>query len=64
MTNHTRSEMNREFFRNYNYKKHALLCACVYGTLIAFDMTVSYVILKKYFDKLDEKEFLEEYADE
>lgn len=56
--------MNRDFFRNYNYKKHAMLCACIYGTLLAFDMTVSYVILKKYFDKQDEKEFLEQFGDE
>lgn len=46
----------RDFFRNYNYKKHAKICAVTYGILFAFDMTVSYVILKKAFAKKEVKE--------
>ena len=48
----------RKYLTDWNYKKHAKLCAAVYIPLIAFDMTVSYVIIKKVIDRLDEKEGL------
>lgn len=40
------------FFSNWNYKKHAKFCTVVYLGLYAFDMTVSYFIIRKMFDKL------------
>ena len=46
----------RKYLTHWNYKKHAKLCAAVYVPLIAFDMTVSYLIIKKVLDDLDEKE--------
>ena len=46
----------RKYLTHWNYKKHAKLCAAVYVPLIAFDMTVSYLIVKKVLDDLDEKE--------
>lgn len=46
----------RNFFRNWNYKKHAKFCTAVYLSLYAFDMTVSYFICKKLLDKVDEME--------
>lgn len=36
-----------EYFKNWNYKKHAKLCAAVYGALFLLDMTVGYVLAKK-----------------
>ena len=42
---------SKDYFKDYSYKKHAKLCGCIYGALIAFDMTVSYVIIKKYLEK-------------
>ncbi|MEF2560153.1 MAG: hypothetical protein U0M96_03535 [Eggerthellaceae bacterium] len=36
-----------EYFKNWNYKKHAKLCAGVYGALFLLDMTVGYVLAKK-----------------
>lgn len=48
------------FFKDYNYKKHALLCAAVYVPLIAFDLTVSYAIVKKMAAKMEEQGLLDE----
>ena len=45
----------RNYFSNWNYKKHAKLCAAVYLPLIIFDLTISYVIFKKVLDRLDQK---------
>lgn len=50
------SEKTREFFSNWNYRKHAKFCTAVYLGLYAFDMTVSYFICKKILDHLDKKE--------
>lgn len=36
-----------EYFKNWNYKKHAKLCVGVYGALFLLDMTVGYVLAKK-----------------
>lgn len=49
-----------EYFKDYNYKKHAKICLGIYGALFAFDMTVSYFILKKAFAKMDEKGMLDD----
>lgn len=40
-----------EYFSNWNYRKHAKLCAGVYLALFAIDMTVGYVLAKKLLDK-------------
>lgn len=48
--------INEEYFRNWNYKKHAKLCLAIYGALFAFDMTISYPILKKLLDRAQAKE--------
>ena len=42
-----------EFFKNWNYKKHAMFCTAVYLGLYAFDMTISYFIVKKLLNKQD-----------
>lgn len=44
---------NEDFFRNWNYKKHAKFCTAVYLGLYAFDMTISYFIVKKLLEKFD-----------
>lgn len=43
----------KEFFSNWNYKKHAKFAAGVYLALFAIDMTVGYVVAKKCIDKAD-----------
>ena len=50
----------REYFRNWNYKKHAKFCTALYLGLYAFDMTVSYFIVKKMLKKVEEIEDTEE----
>ena len=44
-------EKMRGYFTHWNYKKHAKFCTLVYAGLYAFDMTVSYFIIKKLFKK-------------
>ena len=44
---------NEDFFRNWNYKKHAKFCTAVYLGLYTFDMTISYFIVKKLLKKYD-----------
>ena len=46
----------RDFFSNWNYKKHAKFCTAVYLGLYAIDMTVSYFIIKRILDRIDELE--------
>ena len=41
----------KDFFTDWNYKKHATLCTVVYATLFAIDMTVGYVVAKKLLNK-------------
>lgn len=48
--------IDKEYFKGWNYKKHAKLCAAVYLGLFAFDMTVSYPIVKKILAKWEAKE--------
>ncbi len=43
--------MNRDYFTNWNYKKHAKFCTAVYLGLYAFDMTVSYLIIRRLLPK-------------
>ena len=45
-------KINKDFFNDWNYKKHAKVCTAVYLSLYAFDMTVSYFIIKKMIKKL------------
>lgn len=42
-------KLNKDYFKDWNYKKHAKFCTAVYLGLYAFDMTVSYFIIKKVF---------------
>ncbi|MDO4443796.1 MAG: hypothetical protein Q4B69_08000 [Slackia sp.] len=37
----------KEFFNDWNYRKHAKLCAGVYGALFLLDMTIGYIVAKK-----------------
>lgn len=48
--------MKKDYFKDWNYKKHAKFVTCVYLSLYAVDMTVSYFILKKAFGKKEETE--------
>ena len=41
-----------EYFRDWNYRKHAGLCISVYLALFAIDMTVGYLLAKKLLPKL------------
>ena len=41
----------RNFFSDWNYRKHARFCTALYLGLYTFDMTVSYVIIKKLLEK-------------
>ena len=45
--------IKEDFFRNWNYKKHAMFCTAVYLGLYTFDMTISYFIVKKLLSKYD-----------
>ena len=46
-------KLDENFFRNWNYKKHAKFCTAVYLGLYTFDMTFSYFIVKKLLKKFD-----------
>lgn len=46
----------KDFFRNWNYKKHAKLVTGVYLTLFVLDMTVGYVVTRKCLKKAEELE--------
>ena len=41
-----------DFYKDWNYKKHALFCTAVYLGLYTFDMTVSYLIVKPLMNKM------------
>ncbi len=43
--------ISEDYFKNLNYKKHANFCTAVYLSLYAFDMTVSYFIIRKLLEK-------------
>ena len=42
-----------EYFRNWDYKKHAKLCVAVYAILFAIDMTAGYLLAKKILPKIE-----------
>ena len=42
-------------FKNWNYKKHAAFVSGVYLALWAVDMTLGYVIAKKYLPRDEEQ---------
>ena len=44
-------KFDAEYFTDWNYKKHARFCTALYLALYTFDMTVSYFIIKKIFNK-------------
>ena len=43
--------LSEDYFKNWNYKKHAKFCTAVYLSHYAFDMTVSYFIVRKLLEK-------------
>ena len=43
--------LNADYFTEWNYKKHARFCTALYLGLYAFDMTLSYFIIKKVMQK-------------
>ena len=45
--------LSEDYFKDWDYKKHAKFCTAVYLSLYAFDMTISYFIIKKLFRKYD-----------
>ena len=45
-------KLNEDFFKDWNYKKHAKFCTAVYLGLYTFDMTVSYFIIRKMLKKM------------
>lgn len=45
----------KNFFKNWNYKKHAAFVSGVYLTLYAIDMTMGYLVVKKYLNKGEEE---------
>ncbi len=46
----------KNFFTDWNYKKHAKFVTGVYLALYAIDMTVGYIVCKKCLDKIQEIE--------
>lgn len=53
----------KKFFKNWNYKKHAAVVTGIYLTLYAVDMTLGYVVAKKYLSKIDDGENTVEIED-
>ena len=47
----TMKKIDADYFKDWNYKKHAKFCTAIYLGLYAFDMTVSYFIIRKLFGK-------------
>lgn len=41
----------QDYFKDWNYRKHAKFCAGVYAVLFAIDMTLGYVLVKRVLDK-------------
>ena len=44
--------LSEDYFRDWNYKKHVKFCTAVYLGLYAFDMTISYFIIKKMIERI------------
>ena len=47
----TMKKIDADYFKDWNYRKHAKFCTAIYLGLYAFDMTVSYFIIRKLFGK-------------
>ena len=45
-------KFSKEYFKDWDYKKHVKLCTAVYLSLYAFDMTVSYFVIKRLLKKI------------
>ena len=43
--------LKADYYTDWNYKKHAKFCTALYLGLYAFDMTLSYFIIKKVAKK-------------
>ena len=48
-------KLDADYFSDWNYKKHTKFCTAVYLGLYAFDMTTSYFIIRKMFDRLQNR---------
>ena len=48
--------ISEEWFKNWNYEKHAALCVAVYATLFVLDMTLGYILAKKVLAPFDDAE--------
>ena len=44
-------KLNAEYFNDWNYKKHARFCTELYLGMYAFNMILSYFIIKKVVKK-------------
>ena len=45
--------LTADYYKDWDYKKHARFCTALYLGLYAFDMTVSYFIIKKVAKKVE-----------
>ena len=41
-----------EYYRNWDYRKHAKLCVAVYLALFVLDMTLGYAVAKRLLPKM------------
>ena len=46
----------RNFFRDWNYKKHAKVVTGIYLTCYAIDMTLGYLLMRKCLKDSDDAE--------
>lgn len=44
--------LKADYYKDWDYKKHARFCTSLYLALYAFDMTFSYFIIKKVAKKV------------
>ena len=45
-------KINADYFKDWDFKKHAKFCTSLYLALYAFDMTVAYFVIKKVSQKV------------
>ena len=45
-----------DYFKEWNYRKHAKLCIGVYAARFAIDMTVGYLVAKRLFAAQGERD--------
>lgn len=43
--------MKRDYFKDWNYKKHAKTVTAIYAVAYLADMTLGYVLAKKIFNR-------------